>query len=203
MIWNDQILFIHAPKTGGMSLTRYLATHLTGYQDTEKRHETLAEARAAFAQHGRLLEDFRAIFVVMRDPYTLEISRYNYLRLGHRVDQGKAQEIALTSDFKTYLREAPFFGYFPPRLDLYYHESGYVPANLIVLRHERLEEEAVRHLWPFLSNPGAPLPRINRTASACFEEYYDMEAEALCFDRHRWFFEQGFYHRRRLLRSFS
>ena len=170
MIWNEQILFIHAPKTGGMSLTEYLATSLPGYRETEKRHETLAEARAVFAHDGRNLEDFCAIFVVIRDPYALEISRYNYLRLDRPVDRGRAQEIALTGDFKRYLRDAPFFGHLPPRLDLYYHEAGYVPGNLTVLRHERLAEEVARHISPFLTKPEAVLPRVNTTASARFEE---------------------------------
>ena len=190
------MLFIHAPKTGGMSLTQYLAAHLPGYRDTEKRHETLAEARTVFAQQGRRLEDFRAIFVVMRDPYALEISRYNYLRLGHAVDRGKAQEIALASDFKSYLGRAPFFGYFPPRLDLYYHEAGRMPPNLTILRHERFAQEVREHIAPYLTRGNAPLPHINPTAPARFEEYYDREAEELCYLRHRWFFDQGLYPRK-------
>jgi hypothetical protein len=197
MIWNEQILFIHAPKTGGMSLTHYLSDHLPDGRVTEKRHETLAEARAELANEGRRLEDFEKVFVVMRDPYTLEISRFNYLRLGHPWDVGKAQEVALHGDFKRYLAEAPFFGYFPPQLDLYYHENGSTPANLVVLRYERLNEEVEKHIAPFCrEGADVPLPRLNVTAKACFEDYYDAEAEELCFQRHRWFFDEGFYERK-------
>ena len=155
MIWNEQILFIHAPKTGGMSLTHYLTDHLPDGRVTEKRHETLAEARAELANEGRRLEDFEKVFVVMRDPYMLEISRFNYLRLGHPWDVGKAQEVALNGDFKRYLAEAPFFGYFPPQLDLYYHENGSTPANLVVLRYERLNEEVEKHIAPFCREAAA------------------------------------------------
>ncbi|MEO7725400.1 MAG: hypothetical protein ABIU29_12070 [Chthoniobacterales bacterium] len=165
---------------------------------TEKRHETMAEARSELAKQGRCLEEFRNIFVVMRDPYGLEISRYNYLRIGRPWDAGKEQDLAMTGDFKRYLAEAPFFGHFPPRLDLYYHESGSTPDNLTVLRYERLNDEVERWIAPFFgldSNP--PLPRINETSRASFEDYYGPEAEELLFERHRWFFENGFYRRRR------
>lgn len=191
------MLFIHAPKTGGMSVTQYLSDYLSNCHVTEKRHETLAEARVELAKRGRLLKDFSRIFVVMRNPYTLEISRFNYLRLGHPWDAGKAQVLALTGDFKHYLREAPFFGHFPPRLDLYYQDSGLVPANLSILRYERLAEEVAEQVAPFcLTSPGALLPRVNATDKSVFEDYYDSEAEELCFQRHNWFFEKGFYDRK-------
>lgn len=197
MVWNERMLFVHAPKTGGVSVTQYLLDHLPSCQTTEKRHETLAQARALLAEGGRRLEDFDGIFVVVRDPYALEISRFNYLRLNHPVDRGKAQDIAMAGDFKRYLREAPFFGHFPPRLDLYYHEAGQVPSNLTILRHERLAEEVAKHITPFyLSKSNAAFPRINTTSRARFEEYYDSEAEELCFYRHRWFFDNAFYPRR-------
>lgn len=196
MIWNQDILFLHAPKTGGMSITAYFSDHLSNYRITEKRHETLAEARSELASLGIALEAFQQIFVVLRNPYTLEISRFNYLRLGRPWDKGPDQELALSGDFKRYLREAPFFGHFPPRLDLYYHEDGRAPANLRVLRYERLEDEIRQHVAPFLRTANAPLPHENPTIAARFEEYYDSEAEEFCYLRHRWFFDTGLYSRR-------
>lgn len=212
MIWNDDILFIHAPKTAGMSMTTMLTeglegkVYVTGHETTEtrgdltlipgKRHETLAQAVDVLKSYGRSLSDFKAIFSVMREPYRLEISRYNYLRLNHPWDQGHAQTIALESDFKGYLRDSPFFGYSPPRLDLFYHIDNTIPENAIFLKHEFLNQDIVDHVLPFLK-PGVKLPRENVTGDSVYEKYYDDEAEELCYRRHRWFFDKGFYRRRK------
>jgi hypothetical protein len=193
MIWNDEILFIHAPKTGGMSLTKLLTENLPSAQATEARHETISVAKEKLGDLSR----FKRIFVVMREPYTLEISRYNYLRIGHPVDRGVAQNLALAGDFKEYLRKAPFFAKFPPRLDLYYHDGlGRVPENMVILRYESLAQDIAAHVYPFLT-AHAEIPRLNVTGESRFEDYYcDTEMERLCFIRHVWFFNEGFYTRR-------
>ena len=97
MIWNDSVLFIHAPKTAGMSMTSLLSAHLKGqvnvtspvekqYREDKvvylpgKRHETLIEAASTLIYRNLSLEHFEKIFVVMRNPYDLELSRYSYLQ---------------------------------------------------------------------------------------------------------------------------
>lgn len=216
MIWNDQILFIHVPKTAGMSLTSLLMENLpgnvflTGHGKREdrgrqtllpgKRHETMAEAANILEMRRRPLSSFEKIIAVLREPYTLEISRFNYLRLGHAVDKGPAQDIAMKGDFKEYLRRAPFFGFYPPRLDLYYHLFGLVPDNAIFIRFEELNTGLHQHVMPYLE--GTPsIPHTNKTGKSRFEDYYDEEAEELCYGRHRWFFDKGFYPRRLMART--
>lgn len=211
MFWNDKVMFIHAPKTAGMSLTRMMTRHLsgpilaTGVEDAPQlprvrnvsqvgRHETLAEAYITAARFGRELDTFEKIFVVMRDPYTLEISRYNYLRLGHEVDRGPAQKIALESEFKEYLRVAPFFGFNPPRMDLYYHILGAVPSNMCILRFESLDADVEKHVFPYLTDQPV-LGKENVTGKSKFDKYYDAESEEMCYNRHRWFFDNGYYER--------
>lgn len=212
MIWNDDVLFIHAPKTAGMSLTAVLTANLsgkvfmTGHSDTEtrsdltllpgKRHETMAEAQQFLKIHGRELSEFKLVFAVMREPYTLEISRYNYLRLNHPWDRGSAQKIALEGSFKSYLENAPFFGHYPPRLDLYYHIDNLIPSNVVYFKYEHINQDIKDHLFPFLKHRPV-FPHENKTGDSSFNKYYDAEAEDLCYRRHRWFFDKGFYRRKR------
>jgi hypothetical protein len=198
------------PKTAGMSMTELLKTCLSGrvfitepgarkvlenvVYLSGKRHETLCDAESFFIYLNKSIFDFKKVFCVMRNPYDLELSRYSYLRLGHAHDKGPAQEIALSSDFKGYLANAPFFGMNPPRFNLYFTFNGVLPDNLIVLRYETLAQDIDRYMSPYLK-PGGKLPSINKSRHKSYSKVYDKEAEELCFLRHRWFFEKGFYSR--------
>ncbi len=211
MIWNESILFIHAPKTAGMSMTTMLSAHLKGtvcvtgpYEALSesgrleyipgKRHETLLDAVSFFQERNIQLEQFEKIFVVMRNPYELELSRFAYLQKNLAQDRGKAQDIALEGDFRQYLANAPFFGKNPPRLDLYYHVDGVIPDNLAILRYEHLAQDIADHIAPYLEGH-YEIPYENQSAHASIEDVYDAELEALCHERHKWFFEAGFYSR--------
>jgi hypothetical protein len=211
MIWNESILFIHAPKTAGMSMTSLLCNYLRGsvnvtgpYEEQfvenkvayipGKRHETLIDAASFFTYRNIRLEQFEKIFVVMRNPYELELSRFAYLQKNLPQDRGIAQEIALQGDFLNYLTNAPFFGMSPPRLDLYYQFNGAMPENLVILRYERLEADIKLHVAPYLDE-GYLLPHVNQSAREKTQDVYDAQMEALCYRRHRWFFDKGFYSR--------
>lgn len=210
MIWNNKILFIHTPKTAGMSMTGMLLESLdgpvsiTGPFDNRtengvqylqgKRHETLVDAESFLTYRNKSIRDFEKIFCVMRNPYDLELSRYSYLRKNLPHDKGPAQTIALENDYKNYLRQAPFFGMNPPRLHLYFSINGHLPENLVVLKFERLNEDIKTFMSPYMK-PGYQLPFENASTHKKYEEVYDEETEELCFERNRWFFEKGFYAR--------
>lgn len=210
MIWNRKILFLHTPKTAGMSMTKMLQENLTGkvcitgpYEKTKeenvtflpgKRHETLVDAESFLIYRNRSISDFEKIFCVIRNPYDLEVSRYAYLRKNLPQDRGKAQDIALSSTFKDYLKEAPFFGMNPPRLHLYLTIHNCIPENLVVMRYEQLDKDIMNFMSPYLKG-GFKLPFENSSKRKSHEEMYDAEAEELCFNRHRFFFEKGFYAR--------
>ena len=209
MIWTKRFLFLHLPKTAGMSLTNLLtnksvdpvfytcpeqeahgasAVHVIG-----NRHEALLEAEAYFSRFKQSVLDFEKIFVVMRNPYDFELSRFHYLQKGHSWDAGVAQDIAMKGSFRDFLEFAPFYGRLPPRLDAYFEVLGETPPNLVVLRFERLQEDLDTHLSRFLKS--TDLEHMNRSVHAPFEEEYDAETEDLCHRRHRWFFDKGFYSR--------
>jgi len=208
MIWNNKVLFLHVPKTAGMSMTEFLLKALpdkvfiTGpYEEkttqkvrylTGKRHETMYDAESFFTYRNTSIFSFEKIFSVMRNPYDLELSRYTYLKKNLPQDRGPAQTIATSSDFKTYLKKAPFFGMTPPRLDLYYHFNGQLPQNLVILKFESLEKSIAKNLSAYLDKNIA-LPLENTSKHRHYKEIYDMEMEQLCYERHKWFFEKGFY----------
>ncbi len=213
MIWNAEVLFLHVPKTGGMSISDYLIRRLRGpvhYTAPEpdpslprgihhrgRRHETLADAAAYLSSSGIDIEDFKLILATMRNPYELEVSRYHYLRLANEWDQGTPQRIALENSFPEYLAQAGFFGSGPPRFERYYELAGRIPPNMRILRFENLETDFLRHVNPFLrhSNREHRLPETNTTDHGDYRDYYDESAEAICHDRHRWIFDRGYFPR--------
>ncbi len=214
MIWNDKILFLHTPKTAGMSLMEVLLKKLPGevvvtgpYGQKQKRegnikylqgkrHETMCDAESTLIYFNKSIADFDAIFSVMRNPYDLELSRYSYLRKKNTPDRGLARDIALAQDFKGYLSSAPFFGMYPPRLHFYFSINNLIPENLVVLKYENLVNDIDNYLSPYLTD-FTGLPRVNVSKHRDYREEYDAEMEELCFNRHRWFFEKGFYSRER------
>ena len=116
MIFNRNLLFLHPPKTAGMSTSLYLlqvlpapvyvsqpvwdetlpagVVHLVG-----KRHETLAECREVVARQRFDLRRFPIVLATIRNPYDLEVSRWAFLRQAHPWERGPEQDLALACDF--------------------------------------------------------------------------------------------------------
>ncbi|MCH7788290.1 MAG: hypothetical protein IH940_02500 [Acidobacteria bacterium] len=219
MIFNEEVLFLHVPKTGGMSVTEFLLRRLptpvtfTAPEASDepgrarflqgRRHETLAEAASLLSYRGVDIDDFGLILATMRNPYELEVSRYHYLRLDNEWDDNESRRLALENEFPVYLRQAGFFGSAPPRFERYYQLAGRVPANLRILRFESLESDLCRHIAPFVSDRPREnyLEVENATEHSPYWEHYDAEAEELCYQRHRWLFDSGYFARRDDFRS--
>jgi len=184
-------------RKGAISLTEpYEASSVQGGIEyiPGKRHETLHDAATFFGERHILLEQFEQIFVVMRSPYELELSCFAYLLKDLPWDRGKAQELVLEGGFRQHLATALFFGMNPPGLDLYYHVEGHIPDNLVILRYEKLAAEIERHIASYLES-GYEVPHENKSKHAPVGQVYDVELAALCYQRHKWFFDNGFYSR--------
>ena len=230
MIWNEEILFLHIPRSGGTSVARALHRRLKGsvfstvpqpekltarrwrrqaYRSTglgprditflHGRHETLAQAVKILAAHERSLEDFERIAVISRSPYEIELSRYQHLRSpANRHDAGLARDIARTTTFSEFLETAPLFGHLPPRLDLYYRLSEHdpIPANLRRLAFDSLVADFEEHFGRFLTR-GPRLGHVNASDRRIdLDMVYGTVEENICFERHRWIFDQGWFSRR-------
>jgi hypothetical protein len=213
MIFCKQLLFVHVPKTGGMSVTKYLLgvlpppvyyTHPDCKEAYEAdgihhipglRHESMNEAKALLAKYGFDISEIPLILAGLRNPYSLEVSRYAYLRTGHPWDEGPNQDLALTADFTTFARESYDHMAGRTKLEDYFLLGGAFPSSLQVVQSENLSEEVEAALRKVDITTSAEFPWVNRSIHEDFLSYYTKEAEEAVYQRYRWIFDQGFYER--------
>jgi hypothetical protein len=213
MIFCKQLLFIHVPKTGGMSVTEYLlrtlpppiySTHPDCQEAYEAdgvqhipglRHESMNEAKPLLRKYGFDISEIPLILAGLRNPYSLEVSRYAYLRMGHPWDKGVNQELALTADFTTFARESCDHTAGRTKLEDYFLLDGAFPSSLQVVRSENLSEEVAAALQKVDITASAEFPWVNRSSHGDFLRYYTREAEEAVYRRYQWIFDQGFYER--------
>jgi hypothetical protein len=98
MVFSEDVLFLHVPKTGGVSVAHYLLRALRppihyvipghlgladrpGYTHIpDTPHRNLERTREFLGERGIELADFKAIIAVIRNPYDLAVSNYAYQR---------------------------------------------------------------------------------------------------------------------------
>jgi len=98
MVFSEDVLFLHVPKTGGVSVAHYLLRSLRpplhyvipghlGLADRpgyihipDTPHRNLERTREFLRNRGIELTDFKAIIAVIRNPYDLAVSNYAYQR---------------------------------------------------------------------------------------------------------------------------
>jgi SAM-dependent methyltransferase len=215
MIFSKDILFLHVPKTGGMSITSYLLEVLPPpvyytrpevdeafarrpgiVQVLGARHESLPEVVGLLPRYGFSLSDFRLILAVLRNPYDLEVSRYHYLRAGHPWDYGPNQRLALTRDFTTFAANSSLSEQNSVRsLENYFHSNGEIPPNLRIIRFESLETDIKEALSSLGIEDRADFPWRNKSRHDDYLSYYTKEAEEAIYNKYRWVFDAGFYDR--------
>jgi hypothetical protein len=214
MIFTNEILFVHVPKTGGMSVTELLLKVLPRpvyyshphepnaelaaqgvVEFSGDRHEPMALCREVLAQHGIDITKLKVIIAVIRNPYEMEVSRFSYLQNGHAWDAGLNQELAMTGDFETFARDSVDHGGAARPIQSYFELDGALPKNLRVLHQENLATELREALADIGVNGALELPRVNTTAHASWPGYYTRGAEAAVYERYRWVFDYGFYPR--------
>jgi hypothetical protein len=213
MIFSKDLLFIHIPKTGGMSVSSYLLKVLPlpvyyaqPHHDDElttagitqidgTRHETLLEASQVVSQFGFDVRRFPIIFAVVRNPYALEVSRYAYLRIGHPWDRGPNQTIAMTSSFETFALQSTFHGGSERPIENYLLLDGQLPENMRVLRFENLAADVSSLLESIGLTISDEFPWLNKSKHSDFRAYYTAAAEEAVYRRYQWLFDNHYYER--------
>ena len=170
MLFNKELLFLHPVKTAGMSLTNYLLSRLHPpifYVAQENhhgvylnwseiiclignRHGNLPYAREYLRQFPDFsLDAFKVILSVLRNPYSIEISRFYYFAKDIDWIHPESKEVILAKqgDFENFAKEAPY-NYCKesglPGIEHYYEIDGKLPKNIRLLRFENLDQDLAR-----------------------------------------------------------
>lgn len=215
MLVTDEVLFIHAPKTGGISVTEYLIWNLPGrkllflpadrdrprplerarnllrqvrYVDGD-RHAPLAGVLRQLQVLGRSLDDFRTVLAVIRNPYDLEVSRFAYYaRSYHR----GLTELARSGDFDRFCRVAGYPWGTPSPIEDWYTLGGELPANMRLLRFEQLAD-GIHSALPSITRERRPLRHRNPSARGDWHTFVTADNEPMIYEKYRWLFR--FYDR--------
>lgn len=230
MVFNKELLFIHIPKAGGTSCTDYLCQKLTTpiFSSSLKStledwhfkarliagfsHETLAEAygdyQRTLALSGIDVRHIPHVVAVIRHPFNLELSIYNFYRNGrNNVLQAKPFRVPEVQE-KIELAQGPIknfvecSGYFRSNGD----DSGYrtedflmidgkLPENLHILRAEELDTTFTHLICRLTGLPASDFPRANVTANPKKATIDDLDpgARDAIYRKHQWLFDQGYY----------
>ncbi len=209
MICNETLIFVHVPKTGGMSITEALlkclprpvyyflpsAESARAPKDVDimpgRRHEFLEEAIGLAAGLGITP---KRIIACIRNPYEMEVSRFFYLRKGRPWDKGPAQDLAMTNDFVKFAVGSPYHGRTASQIEHYFEVDGKIPPTLRILRHESLDEDFAAAMTD-MDLKAVPLPRHNVTRHDRFDRYLTPDAEEAIYKRFQWVFDTGLYDR--------
>lgn len=212
MVFNNDLLFLHVPKTAGMAISEALMASLrppviyavqSGHAGdagpgvtvvTGRRHQNLATADAWFEESGmpHRVANFRHILVMVRNPYAMELSRYHYLRKGHAWDKGRAQELAMAGDYPAFVAGSRWWFDFRD----YYTLDGTVPDNLRIVRQENHADTLALTCGDSLERP-LQVPEVNRSHDGHYRDIMDAELEQAIYFKYRWIFDKGFYPRER------
>src|SRR5262245_36924005 len=195
ILFINQLLFVHNPKTAGTSLLNYLGkvlfapVHCAGVKEVGTYHPSLSHSlNYACAVTGNRSQDFRRIISVIRNPFDRELSMYVYFRdvlcnsasLAHNLNDSHMERIVRMAgklSFDDYLAWTySELGTCDIWKSKYYYRTaeGDVPPNLQILKMENLDKdlgEALRGIE--LENNIDTIPRLNvsqRTSAKVYQK---------------------------------
>jgi hypothetical protein len=212
MLWTDDFLFLHFPKTAGKSLTWALARTLDRpmtcviskgqvreLADCDQAgliiiegwaHENMRDARKRLVQYNKTLESFKAIILGIRNPYDLMVSNYFFMRKTYQHNRERPNfRIAMDNDFEGYAVKVVF-----EPIENWMTINGSRPENLRIIRFEHLQED-----FDTLSNEFGfstiKIPHINSSEHDHYLSYLTPRAEKVIYNKMRYLFAEGFYER--------
>ncbi len=222
MVFNDELIFIHIGKTGGMSCSRFLLENLkpTVYNchpgaDNEigrwpkmhgalplcdtHRHWTLAQSLDYLNLfNGKGLDDFKKVVAVVRDPLSLEYSFFTHLQKPHVREQRGLNAKPLfdlaDGDFLEFVKRA---GYHAPGLsqDDFVRLDGEIPDCVELVKFESLDPDFENAVKPFLrEDADEGLRQSNRSAyKSPVEDLVTNELIDSVYKKHQYMYDSGMY----------
>jgi hypothetical protein len=212
VIWNDEFLFLHYPKTGGKTLAagfveawntpihahiskgqmRDLRPHLRPGSAIEvgNAHHNLLAARRILKESGRALDDFRAIFVGIRNPYHLMCSAYFFQKEAAKAPAFREKfALAANSSLADYARET-YVSDFVNWMTL----DGVRLQNLRVVRFESMQRDFDALGAEFGLKP-VKLQHLNAGPVTDYDGLLTDDLKRIIQERHRYLFDAGYYPR--------
>ncbi len=217
MIFNDEFVFIHIGKTGGMSCASYLLQglklplyncHAEAAEEVEalgrdgiipvvtvNRHCTLRAANEHILRLTRRSAlDRQAIIAVIRNPYELEYSFYRHLKKPEVIARRRTKAPALLALAQGGFREfALRAGYHRENLrqEDYFLLDGEMPERLQIVRYENLESAFTAAVAPYLAaGVAGRFPRLNRSGEgSALESVLDDETRQIIYRKHQYVFD--------------
>lgn len=218
MVYNRKILFIHIGKTGGTSAANYLCKTLDGpvfnvipegdkpvksigHETTLKgrRHATLAEAKDFLKGHKIGIKSFDKIIAVIRNPYLLEISLFNYYTKLYKsgainLDKAPRRKKAIENGvFDAFVKEK-FYHRNNLNIRKYITIDDKVPDNVSLIRFEELQEEFIE-IGKKYGNGNTDFPYLNKSKKGDIKEHITPELELIIYRKYKWVFQVGNYER--------
>lgn len=212
MLWTDDFLFLHFPKTAGKSLTRALVQTLgrpmtcvvskgqvREIADCDHAnltiiegwaHENMRAAHKRLSEYNKKLDSFKAIILGIRNPYDLMVSNYFFMRKTFKHNRDKENfKIAMENDFEGYTAKV---GFAP--IENWMTINGSRPENLRIIRFEHLQEDfdALANEFGFAS---ITMPHINPSSHDHYMAYLTPAAEEAIYGKLKYLFDEGFYER--------
>ena len=214
MLYNDEFLFLHYPKTAGKSVSVHFCQNFTKpiyglvspgqfqeinmqydqgvFLEHGRGHENLKQAKTLLSEKGIDIYKLRAIFVVARNPYALIVSNYNFLRNAYKANPAmrskKNFQLAALNNFKTFCHE-----YNPACFSKWIELDGVKPPNLHLIYFDDL----ANNLSNFLALNGVveeyPLLHLNKSSSHHSDTAIDEECKQLIDQKFHHLFRLGNY----------
>jgi hypothetical protein len=218
MVFNDELVFIHIGKTGGLSCAKYLLHSLQSpiyncHVDAKKeslqitdrnvipvtsvnRHCTLRSATQLIERlSNRPVAQKKKILAVIRNPFDLEYSFYRHLRKPRVIKRRALSAPALVElakgNFKEFVRKSDYHRAGLKQED-YFLIDGKVPDNVEIIRHENLKVSFLAAVAPYV-DAGVEFPHINQTnAHEDSQPILDDELREIIYRKHQYIID-NFY----------
>lgn len=223
MVVSDRLLFVHIPKTGGVSCREWLVDNIPGAVhplDDPRITEMHTPLRDAEQTIGRPLASFEKIIAVVRDPYDQQLSMWRHQRLEYATGGRHPLQMAAATkpDMESWLRD--------PACDwrIWYeihkrggwtwtawHEAqaivgelGYyeysicvddgVPSNLVLIGFDELPARLLDETREYVVDEPTPFPRHNGNDMRLDPRpFFSHLARQLIMHRFRWCFARGWF----------
>lgn len=212
MIYNEDFLFLHYPKTAGKSLTRFFIEawkrpieglisrgQFSDLKDLDltdvdlqagRGHENFVQSSEILREKGKDIEKLRAIFVCIRNPYDLMVSNYFFMRQTYKNNRQKRNfELAATVPFEQYCVRCTMAS--PERWMTY---RGKIFQTLRIVRFEQLTDDLRQYSTEFGFSM-AYVPHLNATNHKHYLSYITPAAEEAIYKHFRFMFDNGYYQR--------